>query len=237
MSKTKRRRSDANAVPENARPVVTYTPRNFAQRDYLRCIREKDISFGIGAAGTGKTYLAAMSALDGFEKGLYQSIIICRPAVSAGNERLGFLPGDIDEKMDPFMRPIWDSFLTYWSHKTLHLLRQERRVEVIPYGFMRGVTFKNAFVIADEAQNSTLEQMYMLLTRLGEGSKIVVTGDPAQTDLPTRTLEATKRKVGHLDRVGWVDFGSSDVIRHPTVESVIDAWNAPEAADTILKVA
>ncbi len=174
-----------------------------------------------------------MAALDGFERGTYERIIVCRPAVTAGNERIGFLPGDLDEKMDPYMRPIWDSFLSYWTQRELHLHRLEKHVEVIPYGFMRGMTFKNAFVIADEAQNSTLDQMFMLITRLGENSKIVVTGDPYQTDLPTRTLAETKRRLVALDRVGWIDFESSDVVRHPTVEAVIRAWSVPDVNDPL----
>jgi phosphate starvation-inducible PhoH-like protein len=233
VSKTKRQRNAANAVPE-ARPVVTYVPRNLKQRDFLRSIREKPISFGIGAAGTGKTYLAAMAAMEAFERGEVERIIVCRPAVSAGNERIGFLPGDIDEKMDPYMRPIWDTFLSYWTPKTLHLYRMERKVEIIPYGFLRGVTFKDAFVIADEAQNSTLEQMFMLLTRLGENSKIVITGDPFQSDLPTRTLTETKRRLSGIDSVGWIEFGAADVVRHPTVEAVIRAWTDDSS---VIKVA
>jgi phosphate starvation-inducible PhoH-like protein len=226
-SKSKRRRTDANAMPENARRVVSYVPRNLKQRDFLRSIRENDITFGVGAAGSGKTYLGTMAAIEGFEQGKYRNIVICRPAVTAGNERLGFLPGDLDEKMDPYMRPIWDAMLSYWSAKELHVLRLERMVEVIPYGFMRGMTFRQSFVLADEAQNSTLEQMYMLLTRLGDDSKMVITGDPSQTDIPTRTLDVTRNRLYDVPRIGWIDFGAEDVVRHPTVESVIRAWTAP----------
>lgn len=236
-SKTKRRRTDASALPENARRVVSYVPRNLKQRDFLRSIRENDITFGVGAAGSGKTYLATMAAIEGFEQGKYNKIVICRPAVTASNERLGFLPGDLDEKMDPYMRPIWDAMLSYWSAKELHVLKLERLVEVIPYGFMRGMTFKGAFVIADEAQNSTLDQMYMLLTRLGEDSKMVITGDPSQADIPTRTLDVTRNRLEQVDRIGWVDFGAEDVVRHPTVVSVIRAWTKPDEDDPLRQVA
>ena len=237
MSKSKRRQQDAKSTAPDIRKVISYAPRNLKQREYLRSISENDITFGIGAAGTGKTYLSAMSAIDGYESGKYEKIIVARPAVPAGGEKIGFLPGNLDEKLDPYMQPIWDAFSDYWSPRTLHLMKMEKQIEVVPYGFMRGRTFRNAFIIADEAQNSTLEQMYMLLTRFGEGSKMVITGDPEQTDVRGNTLNETCRRLSRVSNVGWIMFGSGDVVRHRTVSNIIYNWNRPTEDEETLSEA
>lgn len=224
MAKTKRRQTDASKSVEQE-PRITFTPKNLKQRDYLRSIRDNTITYGIGAAGSGKTFLAAQSAMDAFEKGLVQTITVCRPVVTASNEKLGYLPGNIEEKMDPYLRPIFNVFSERWSPKSLHLYRMERRIDVIPFGFMRGITLKNTFVIADEAQNTNLEQMLMLLTRLGENTRMVITGDPEQADIRANTLEETRRRLAGIEGIGWIEFDPGDVIRHPLVEDILRSWN------------
>jgi phosphate starvation-inducible protein PhoH and related proteins len=225
MGKSKRHRSGAPIDAEST-PSISYAPRNLKQRDYLRSIQNNDITYGIGAAGSGKTWLAVMTAMDLFERGKFERIVVCRPVVTAGNERIGYLPGNIEEKMDPYLRPVFDAFASHWSPKTIHLYRMERKIDIIPFGFMRGITFRNSFIIADEAQNTTLDQMYMLLTRLGEGSKMVITGDPEQSDVRSDTLAETRQRLSGVKSIEWIDFDPGDVVRHPLVEDIIRNWRS-----------
>jgi len=223
-SKTKRKTSAAKPASES-RAGITIVPRNLKQREYIRTINECDFTFGIGPAGVGKSWCPTLLAMDGLERGKYERIVVCRPAITAGNERIGFLPGNIDEKLDPFLRPIFDTFSEFWSPRTIQLYRQEKRIDVIPFGYLRGMTMKNSFIIADEVQNTTMDQMYMLLTRLGEGSKMCLTGDPSQCDLSSDTIVETKKRLSNIEKIGWIEFDDTDVIRHPTVADIIRAWN------------
>ena len=199
------------------------TPR---QVDYLKAIQEHDITFGIGPAGTGKTYLAVASAVDAFERDLVQRIILTRPAVEAG-ERLGFLPGDLTQKIDPYLRPLYDALYDLMGADRVAKLYEKRAIEIAPLAFMRGRTLNHAFVILDEAQNTTPEQMKMFLTRIGIGAKAVVTGDVTQIDLPKGQKSGLKEAVEVLRDVrgiAFTQFMKEDVVRHPLVARIVDAY-------------
>lgn len=199
------------------------TPR---QIEYLKHIQEHDITFGTGPAGTGKTYLAVASAVDAFERELVQRIVLTRPAVEAG-ERLGFLPGDLRDKIDPYLRPLYDALEEMMTRERLRQAMDDGTVEIAPLGFMRGRTLSNAFVILDEAQNATVPQMKMFLTRLGAGSRAIVTGDATQTDLPSRELSGLLHARDILDGIegiGTVAFSKADVVRHRLVREIVEAY-------------
>lgn len=190
-----------------------------------------DLIFGVGAAGTGKTYLAVAAAVRALRDEQVDRIVVTRPAVEAG-ERLGFLPGDLAEKVDPYLQPIWDAFREQLGEGELRARRERRQVEVAPVAFMRGRTLSNAFVIIDEAQNATALQMKMLLTRLGEGSRMVVTGDPSQVDLPRHELSGLAHALGLLEGEAGVEvvrFAAGDVVRHRLVSRIIAAYEADAA--------
>jgi phosphate starvation-inducible protein PhoH and related proteins len=196
------------------------------QRDYLKVISENDISFGIGPAGTGKTYLAVACAVDALERDLVSRIVLTRPAVEAG-ERLGFLPGDLTQKVDPYLRPLYDALYDLMGADRAARLFERQVIEVAPLAYMRGRTLNHAFVILDEAQNTTVEQMKMFLTRIGFGSKAVVTGDPSQVDLPKHQTSGLLHAVSVLSDVrgiGFTQFSSADVVRHPLVARIVDAY-------------
>ncbi len=203
-------------------------PRSNTQRAYVAELFLKELVFGLGPAGTGKTYLAVAAAVAMFFEQRVDRIILSRPAVEAG-ERLGFLPGDMREKIDPYLRPLYDALDDMIPSKQLARLMEEGKVEVAPLAFMRGRTLANAFVVLDEAQNTTEMQMKMFLTRLGEGSRMAVTGDPSQIDLPPGTgsglLEALRVLEG-VDEIGFVRFSSADVVRHPLVARIVEAYDA-----------
>ncbi|MDR2093723.1 MAG: PhoH family protein [Azoarcus sp.] len=206
------------------------------QIDYLRNIQEHDITFGIGPAGTGKTYLAVASAVDAFERDLVERIILTRPAVEAG-ERLGFLPGDLAQKVDPYLRPLYDALYDLMGFDRVGKLFERGAIEVAPLAFMRGRTLNNAFIILDEAQNTTPEQMKMFLTRIGFGAKVVVTGDLTQVDLPRGNrsgLAEARALLGRVRGLAFTEFGKEDVVRHPLVARIVEAYaekrDAPEAA-------
>lgn len=201
---------------------------NLKQRDYSRTIRENEIIFAIGSAGSGKTYLAALHAMEDFLAGHVERIVICRPVINAGGEQLGFLPGTLQEKMDPYVRPIFDAFAEQWNPKQLQTMMEYGKVEIAPLAYMRGRTFRNAFIICDEAQNATDEQMLMLLSRLGDGSKMVITGDPSQRDIAGRPFEKARRRLSGLHGIAFVDFNENDVVRHPLVQKILRAWT-PQA--------
>lgn len=199
------------------------TPR---QVDYLKAIQEYDITFGVGPAGTGKTYLAVASAVDAFERDLVQRIILTRPAVEAG-ERLGFLPGDLTQKIDPYLRPLYDALYDLMGADRVAKLYEKRAIEIAPLAFMRGRTLNHAFVILDEAQNTTPEQMKMFLTRIGIGAKAVITGDVTQIDLPKGHTSGLKEAIEVLRDVrgiAFTQFKKEDVVRHPLVARIVDAY-------------
>ncbi|MEZ4319157.1 MAG: PhoH family protein [Myxococcota bacterium] len=202
------------------------TPRSPGQRAYLQALRKHDVVFGVGPAGTGKTYLAMAMAVAALKRGEVERIILTRPAVEAG-EKLGFLPGDLNEKVDPYLRPLYDALEDMLPADRVARLLERRTIEVAPLAFMRGRTLKSAAVVLDEAQNTTREQMRMFLTRLGPDSKMVITGDVTQVDLPTRVQSGmiqALRVLSGIPSIGIVKLTSIDVVRHPLVAEIIDAY-------------
>ncbi|MEC3911077.1 PhoH family protein [Sphingobium sp. CR2-8] len=209
----------------------TIVPRSATQVTYMEALNRNDIIFALGPAGTGKTYLAVAQAVSQLITGSVDRLILSRPAVEAG-EKLGFLPGDMKEKVDPYLRPIYDAL-----HDTLPAEQVERRIasgeiEIAPLAFMRGRTLANAFIVLDEAQNTTIAQMKMFLTRFGEGSRMVICGDPKQVDLPQPGISGLADAVARLDGVegiAMVPFGIADVVRHPVVGRIVQAYEGPDA--------
>ena len=198
------------------------------QVKYLKNIKEYDISFGIGPAGTGKTYLAVAAAVEALEQDKVSRIILVRPAVEAG-ERLGFLPGDLAQKIDPYLRPMYDALFEMMGNQKVAKLMERNVIEIAPLAYMRGRTLNDAFIILDEAQNTTKEQMKMFLTRIGFGSTAVVTGDISQVDLPNGCYSGLRHAMEILDGVddiGFVSFENRDVVRHPLVQKVVEAYDA-----------
>lgn len=205
-------------------------PRTEAQKAYVANLFQNELGFGIGPAGTGKTYLAVAVGVTMFISGAVEKIILSRPAVEAG-ERLGFLPGDMKEKVDPYMQPLYDALNDFLPAKQVQKLIEEKRIEIAPLAFMRGRTLSNAFIVLDEAQNATTMQMKMFLTRLGEGSRMVITGDRTQVDLPRGTasgLADAERILKGVKGVSFNYFTSRDVVRHPLVGRIIEAYEAHE---------
>ncbi|HKR64816.1 MAG TPA: PhoH family protein [Thermoanaerobaculia bacterium] len=214
-----------DALQPAIRRVVT--PRNMAQKLYLQAISDFDIVFGVGPAGTGKTYLAVAAAAAALQDKQIKRIILCRPAVEAG-ERLGFLPGDIAEKINPYLRPLYDSLYDIIGFEKVEKLMERSIIEIAPLAFMRGRTLNDSFIILDEAQNTTPEQMKMFLTRLGFGSKAVVTGDITQVDLPDGKksgLREVRRILEHVEDLKFFDFSDRDVVRHPLVAKIVIAYD------------
>ena len=202
------------------------TAKTVGQKKYLDAIRKHDITFGIGPAGTGKTYLAVATALSALREGAVSRIILTRPAVEAG-EALGFLPGDLYEKITPYLRPLHDALHDMLPTDELQKVMERGTIEIAPLAYMRGRTLNNAFIILDEAQNSTAEQMLMFLTRLGHGSKAVITGDETQVDLPPHKnsgLAEAHRALKHTEGIAIVEFSKRDVVRHPLVQRIISAY-------------
>ena len=200
--------------------------KNMGQKRYVEAIDKSDVVFGIGPAGTGKTFLAVVCAIAAFKRGEVSRIILTRPAVEAG-ESLGFLPGDLKEKVDPYLRPIYDSLYAILGTNTTDRLMERGVIEVAPLAYMRGRTLDDAFVILDEAQNTTDAQMKMLLTRLGFNSKMVVNGDMTQVDLPGRQhsgLIDAKHILKNIDQIKFINFSANDVVRHPVVAKIITAY-------------
>ncbi|OHC68461.1 MAG: phosphate starvation-inducible protein PhoH [Rhodocyclales bacterium RIFCSPLOWO2_02_FULL_63_24] len=203
------------------------------QGKYLRNIQEHDITFGIGPAGTGKTYLAVASAIDAFERDQVSRIVLTRPAVEAG-ERLGFLPGDLAQKIDPYLRPLYDALYDLMGFEKVSKLFEKQNIEIAPLAYMRGRTLNHAFIILDEAQNTTPEQMKMFLTRIGIGAKAVVTGDVTQIDLPRGQksgLVEARRILANVRGLAFTDFDASDVVRHPLVARIVDAYEKAVSAE------
>jgi len=203
-------------------------PRTPTQAIYLDNIAKHDITFGIGPAGTGKTYLAVACAVDALERAAVQRIVLTRPAVEAG-ERLGFLPGDLTQKVDPYLRPLYDALYDLMGYEKVQKAFERNALEIAPLAFMRGRTLNNAFVILDEAQNTTPEQMKMFLTRIGFGARAVVTGDVSQIDLPKNQLSGlidAERVLKRVNGIAMTHFTSADVVRHPLVAKIVDAYDS-----------
>jgi len=206
-------------------------PRTEAQKAYVEALFKNELCFGIGPAGTGKTYLAVAVGVSMFITGRVDKIILSRPAVEAG-ERLGFLPGDMKEKVDPYMQPLYDALNDFLPAKQMAKLMEDKAIEIAPLAFMRGRTLANAFVVLDEAQNATSMQMKMFLTRLGEGSRMVITGDRTQIDLPRGVqsgLADAERLLSNIPKISFNYFTSKDVVRHPLVAAIIEAYDADGA--------
>ena len=213
--------------------------KNYGQRRYIQAIRNNDITFGIGPAGTGKTYLAVVMAVAALKRGDVEKIIITRPAVEAG-ESLGFLPGDLKEKVDPYLRPIYDALHAILGAEHTERLMDRGTIEIAPLAYMRGRTLDNAFIILDEAQNTTPQQMKMFLTRLGFGSHMVVNGDVSQIDLPSKVrsgLIQARRVLVNVSHIEFIEFAADDVVRHPVVGAIINAYDAFDAAQEKAKEA
>ncbi len=201
-------------------------PRTPNQKHYLNAIQKHDINFAIGPSGTGKTFLAVACAVSGLEKEEYSRIVLTRPAVEAG-EKLGYLPGDLAQKIDPYLRPLYDALYEMMGITKVHHLLEKGIIEVAPLAFMRGRTLNDSFVILDEAQNATKEQMKMFLTRIGFGSKAVITGDITQTDLPKNTESGLRHAITllqNIDEIQFTFFKSNDIVRHPVVQRIIEAY-------------
>ena len=208
-------------------PKKSIIPRSEKQKKYVRALRQSDIVISAGPAGTGKTFLAVAVGLTMLLEKKIERIILSRPAVEAG-ERLGFLPGDMKEKVDPYLRPLYDSLYDLFDFEKIQRMIEIGDIEIAPLAFMRGRTLKNSFAILDEAQNATDTQIKMFLTRIGENSKIVVNGDPTQIDLPNKSMSGlvrSKELLGHLNEIAVVDFDHSDVVRHPLVSKIVKAYS------------
>ena len=222
---------DGSMSDEDAAMLVTrradLRARTPTQALYLDNIAKHDITFGIGPAGTGKTYLAVACAVDALERAAVQRIVLTRPAVEAG-ERLGFLPGDLTQKVDPYLRPLYDALYDLMGYEKVQKAFERNALEIAPLAFMRGRTLNNAFVILDEAQNTSVEQMKMFLTRIGFGAKAVVTGDVSQIDLPKHQLSGlidAERVLKRVAGIAITHFTSADVVRHPLVAKIVDAYD------------
>ena len=233
VSQTEIQHADLNMLtPENA-PINDHLPKRArpktaGQRRYVQAIGESPITFGIGPAGTGKTYLAVAMAVLALKSKQVKRIILTRPAVEAG-ERLGFLPGDLQAKIDPYLRPLYDALYDMLEGDRIDQYLENGAIEVAPLAFMRGRTLNDAFIILDEAQNTTSEQMKMFLTRMGFNSKVVVTGDSTQTDLPGNIqsgLKVAERILKDIEGISFIFFNESDVVRHPLVASIVKAYEA-----------
>ena len=217
-----------------AKDVICFThkgkplkPKTLGQKEYVKSIRENDIVFGIGPAGTGKTYIAVAMAINAFKNKEVSKIILARPAVEAG-ERLGFLPGDLQDKVDPYLRPLYDALYDVLGRDAALRLKEKEVIEVVPLAYMRGRTLDNSFIILDEAQNTTKEQMKMFLTRMGFGSKVVVTGDVTQVDLPSGKQSGLVEATRVLNNVNGIEFcylKDTDVVRHELVRRIINAYD------------
>lgn len=239
-------KSDADNLDECFDKILTIKtkrglvkPRNKSQQSYVQSILTNDISFGVGVAGTGKTYLAVACAVDALERQEIRRILLTRPAVEAG-EKLGFLPGDLSQKVDPYLRPLYDALFEMLGFEKVEKLIERKVIEIAPLAYMRGRTLNDAFIILDESQNTTVEQMKMFLTRIGFNSKAVITGDITQVDLPRGQRSGLRHSIDVLDNIPGVSFNffqSKDVVRHPVVGRIVDAYEIFEQKENLLKKA
>ena len=226
MIKETNNKSNQNIEHIIKTPKKSVIPRSETQKNYVSALKESDVIISTGPAGTGKTFLAVAVALTMLLDKRIERIILSRPAVEAG-ERLGFLPGDMREKVDPYLRPLYDSLYDLLDFEKIQKRIEIGDIEIAPLAFMRGRTLKNSFAILDEAQNATDIQIKMFLTRIGENSKIVINGDPSQVDLPNKSLSGlnkSKKLLGHLKEISVVDFDHTDVVRHPLVSKIVKAY-------------
>ena len=238
MSLAEHSRSDPTVAAADSEALIRTRRRDVRARGpnqiaYLRAIREQPLTFGIGPAGTGKTYLAVAAGVEALQADMVRRMVLVRPAVEAG-ERLGFLPGDMAQKVDPYLRPIYDALYEMMGFDRVARLVERNIIEIAPLAFMRGRTLNESFVILDEAQNTTIEQMKMFLTRIGFGSRAVVTGDMTQTDLPKGResgLKHARRVLEEVQGVAFVHFSASDVVRHPLVQRIVEAYAREESRD------
>lgn len=215
---------NANAIHTNRKSLV---PRTQTQAEYVAALRKKEMVFGVGPAGTGKTYLAVAVGVEMFEKQLVERLIFCRPAVEAG-EKLGFLPGDMREKVDPYLRPIYDALHDFLGGERVEKMLEKGEIEIAPLAFMRGRTLSHAYVLLDEAQNTTSAQMKMFLSRMGEGTRMVITGDPSQNDLPFHQISGLKEAsliLSDIPEIAFTHFTNSDVVRHKLVGKILQAYD------------
>ena len=227
MIEEKNNKSNQNIEYIIKTPKKSVIPRSEKQKNYVRALKESDVVISTGPAGTGKTFLAVAVALTMLLEKKIERIILSRPAVEAG-ERLGFLPGDMRDKVDPYLRPLYDSLYDLLDFEKIQKKIEIGDIEIAPLAFMRGRTLKNSFAILDEAQNATDIQIKMFLTRIGENSKIVINGDPSQIDLPNKNLSGlnkSKKLLGHLKEISVVDFDHLDVVRHPLVSKIVKAYS------------
>ena len=227
MIEEKNNKSNQNIEYIIKTPKKSVIPRSEKQKNYVRALKESDVVISTGPAGTGKTFLAVAVALTMLLEKKIERIILSRPAVEAG-ERLGFLPGDMRDKVDPYLRPLYDSLYDLLDFEKIQKKIEIGDIEIAPLAFMRGRTLKNSFAILDEAQNATDTQIKMFLTRIGENSKIVINGDPSQIDLPNKNLSGlnkSKKLLGHLKEISVVDFDHLDVVRHPLVSKIVEAYS------------
>lgn len=209
---------------------ATIKPRGGKQQEYVNAVRRHDINFGVGPAGTGKTYLAVACAVEALMKDEVERILLVRPAVEAG-EKLGFLPGDLSQKVDPYLRPLYDALYEMLGFETVGKLIERGIIEIAPLAYMRGRTLNNSFIILDESQNTTREQMKMFLTRLGFGSTAVITGDPSQIDLPRGQKSGLRHAIDVLEKVEGISFSffsAKDVVRHSIVQRIVEAYDSAE---------
>ncbi len=228
---------NAAAVTEIDKDIVcrtfsgkTIKPKTIGQKNYVDLMRNRMIVFGLGPAGTGKTYLAMAMAITAFKKKEVERIILTRPAIEAG-EKLGFLPGDLQSKVDPYLRPLYDALFEIMGAESFNMNMEKGVIEVAPLAYMRGRTLDNAFIILDEAQNTTPSQMKMFLTRIGFGSKVVVTGDRSQKDLPDNArsgLDEALRVLSKVEEIGFANMTNKDVVRHPLVQRIVKAYEEYE---------
>ena len=221
---TDRDAPDRNAIQTKRKSLVPRTPN---QAKYVEALRANDMVFGIGPAGTGKTYLAVAVGVEMYEKKVVEKLIFCRPAVEAG-EKLGFLPGDMKEKIDPYLRPIYDALYDFLGVELVEKMIERNEIEIAPLAFMRGRTLSHAYVVLDEAQNTTTAQMKMFLSRMGDGSHMVITGDPSQTDLPERQtsgLEESLDVLLDIREISFIQFKNEDVVRHKLVGKILQAYD------------
>lgn len=227
---------DKPGLHEITTPKTVVKPKGPNQKNYVRAIQSNDVNFGLGPAGTGKTYLAVACAVNAYMRDEVKRILLVRPAVEAG-EKLGFLPGDLAQKVDPYLRPLYDALYDMLGFEKVDRLIERNVIEVAPLAYMRGRTLSHSFIILDESQNTTREQMKMFLTRIGFGSTAVITGDPSQVDLPRNQQSGLKHAIEVLegvDGISFIHFGSRDVVRHPMVQRIVDAydkWDTKENTD------
>jgi phosphate starvation-inducible PhoH-like protein len=226
--------AEQNLVFERVKaPLRQVVAKSKSQSDYMKAIANSDVVFGIGPAGTGKTYLAVAMAVGSLLEDEVSRIVLVRPVVEAG-EHLGFLPGDISQKIDPYLRPLYDALYELLGYERVAALIEKNAIELAPLAYMRGRTLSDAFVIMDEAQNTTVEQMKMLLTRTGFGSKVVITGDLSQVDLPRGTCSGLEHALSVLSNVRGIEvskFASKDIVRHPLVQRIVEAYEKNEHQD------